>query len=44
MALVFISQIKNPLDPLLDRLASDFTDNVDLSRRLKNYYHVRIRR
>ena len=33
-------QVRNPLEPLLDRLARDFSDDQDLSDRLRKLYQV----
>ena len=33
--------MRNPLEPLLDKLARDFSDDQDLSDRLRKLYQVR---
>ena len=35
-----VQQMKNPLEPLLLRLARQFTDDQDLSERLQKLYRV----
>ncbi len=34
-------QVRNPLDPLLQKLSKEYTDDADLSRRIQDYFHVR---
>ena len=34
-------QVKNPLDPLLQKLSREYTDDADLTRRIQDYFHVR---
>ena len=35
-------QVRSPLDPLLDQLASCCIDDLDLSKRLQSLFHVTI--
>ena len=35
-------QVRNPLDPLLQKLSREYTDDADLSRRIQDYFHVMI--
>lgn len=37
-----VKQLKNPLEPLLMKLAREFTDDQDLSDRLQKLYKVSI--
>ncbi len=35
-----VVQVRNPLDPFLQKLSMEYTDDADLSRRLLNYFQV----